>query len=268
MTDRTAMTPAEFGKALREARVAAGVSLETICERTKIGRRTLDAMEAGEFEKLPDKVFVRLFLQQVVDLVGGDRATWLEWFDGAWERYVRGSQQFRLPLRQEVPPRRPVGPWIVGIVLAAVAMSAVLVLQHRQSADVAADMPAPIAPTPFQMPPAESVPEPGEGAATPAPVGTELPGGADVGPAEPPPDLVFATAAAECWVQVAVAGGATASRLLPPQSRWEVSTGAAAADIVIGAAGAVVVTFRGQEVPVAGRPGSVVRLRVPPPGEG
>lgn len=254
MTHSTARSPQEFGNSLRELRLAADVSLETITDRTKIGRRMLELIEEGQFEKLPDRVFVRMFVQQYVDIVGGKREEWLATFDGAWNRYLRGSQQFVLPTRPEVRTRRGLGSWIVGILLVTIALTIVFVLQRRTTEDDSSvDLPSAgevataIAPTPSQpatIPTATVVP-------------TEAAAFAE--------GLVFETGDGECWIQVALVGGSTLSQLVPPNSRWEVATGDAEAEITIGSADAVRVTYRGQPVELQGRPGSVVHLRVPPP---
>jgi cytoskeletal protein RodZ len=53
----------ELAALLRGAREDAGLSLQELAERTKIKVSTLEAMERGEFDRLPRGVFMRGFLR-------------------------------------------------------------------------------------------------------------------------------------------------------------------------------------------------------------
>lgn len=59
----------EIGMKLFEARLAKGLSLQAVEERTKIGKRYLEALERGEFHRLPGdpytKGFIRLYARTV-----------------------------------------------------------------------------------------------------------------------------------------------------------------------------------------------------------
>ncbi|MEO7143598.1 MAG: helix-turn-helix transcriptional regulator, partial [Bryobacteraceae bacterium] len=61
-----------IGEALRRERLRLGLDLGQIAERTKIGTRFLQAMEADDFGKLPGGVFSRSFLRQYAGILGLD----------------------------------------------------------------------------------------------------------------------------------------------------------------------------------------------------
>ena len=52
-----------FGEKLRREREMRGVTLEEIAESTKIGTRSLRALEQEDFEKLPGGIFNKGFVR-------------------------------------------------------------------------------------------------------------------------------------------------------------------------------------------------------------
>ena len=61
---------AAISETLRQARLRSGVDLDRLAEKTKINRRYLQAIEAGDFGKLPSGIFARMFIKQYADAVG------------------------------------------------------------------------------------------------------------------------------------------------------------------------------------------------------
>ncbi|HHY15252.1 MAG TPA: helix-turn-helix domain-containing protein [Firmicutes bacterium] len=59
-----------LGTLLQEARLEQGLTIEDMVERTKIRADFLQAMEAGDFEKLPDRAYVRPFLRTYARALG------------------------------------------------------------------------------------------------------------------------------------------------------------------------------------------------------
>lgn len=247
MSSQEHSTPREFGEALKSARAAAGVSAETIIERLKITRRTLDAFEAGEFGKLPSLSFARMFLRQIVALLGEDPQRWTTALDRAWERWLQGSQVIRV---SEVAPtrRRHVGPWLIGLLLVAGGVAGVLILAgkaHRGGDAFPPPTPAALlpllAPTPSPVPLIEPQPE-----AVPAAAGEML---------------VIRTGPARCWVQVRIAGDGVRSRLMEGSALWEIAAGGKPVELVLGDAGAIQsIEYLGQIRTELGRSGEVARL--------
>jgi cytoskeleton protein RodZ len=243
------LTPHEFGEALRAARSGAGVALEMIAERTKIPMRTLSALETGEFAKLPNRVFARMFLRQILESLGRSPDEWLPAFDAAWQRFEDSRQL--VPL-QPSPPirRRRVGPWFVGLGLVAVGVAAALLIAEKPARRrhlPPPPIPLPVAAVPAPEPAAEPT------AAAPEPTAT---------PVSAPGLLVVRTGAGPCWVEVRVAGEAPVSRLLAAGTTWEVEGGGREVELVVGDAGAVSVEYMGETRSPAGAPGAVARFRM------
>jgi cytoskeleton protein RodZ len=65
MTDQILLTAATVRK-------NAGVSLREISERTKISMRNLEAIEGGEFKRLPGGVYATSYIRQYARAIGYD----------------------------------------------------------------------------------------------------------------------------------------------------------------------------------------------------
>ena len=88
----------EIGEKLLKARELKGISLEQIFELTKIRLVYLKALETGEFDNLPDKVYVRGFLKSYAQIVDLDPTEILE----VYQRYIDQSSVIEAP-KKETP---------------------------------------------------------------------------------------------------------------------------------------------------------------------
>lgn len=68
----------ELGQQLREARLQKGMSLDDVQEVTKIRKRYLEAIEAGDYKVLPGSFYVRAFIKTYAEAVGMDSDELLE----------------------------------------------------------------------------------------------------------------------------------------------------------------------------------------------
>lgn len=68
----------DVGARLKEARIAKGLSLESLQETTKIQKRYLVAIEEGNFHLLPGKFYARAFIKEYATAVGLDSNDLLE----------------------------------------------------------------------------------------------------------------------------------------------------------------------------------------------
>ncbi|GAB6931427.1 helix-turn-helix domain-containing protein [Paenibacillus sp. JCM 10914] len=68
----------ELGQQLREARLQKGMSLDDVQEMTKIRKRYLEAIEAGDYKVLPGSFYVRAFIKTYAEAVGIDPEELLE----------------------------------------------------------------------------------------------------------------------------------------------------------------------------------------------
>lgn len=60
----------ELGRHLKEARLQKGMSLDDVQEVTKIRKKYLEAIEAGDYKVLPGSFYVRAFIKTYAEAVG------------------------------------------------------------------------------------------------------------------------------------------------------------------------------------------------------
>jgi cytoskeletal protein RodZ len=70
-----------FCDELRWAREQRKISIETICEETKVSPRHLRALEAGEYGELPGGVFRKGIVRSYIAALGLEEASWLDRFE-------------------------------------------------------------------------------------------------------------------------------------------------------------------------------------------
>jgi cytoskeleton protein RodZ len=85
------------GEFLRRERELRYISLDDVAERTKISRRYLEAIEEGQYDRLPGETFVRGFIRSYAQSVGLDPEDTLLMYNQS--RFVHGAP----PLRTERP---------------------------------------------------------------------------------------------------------------------------------------------------------------------
>lgn len=88
----------ELGIALREAREEKGISLEDLQERTKIQKRYLQAIEEGNFDRLPGHFYSRAFIKSYAEAVGLDPNV-------IFETYHSEIPRTSVPEMEALPPR-------------------------------------------------------------------------------------------------------------------------------------------------------------------
>ena len=244
----SATSPREFGTALRAARERSGVHLDVIAERTKIGRRLLESLEAGEFAKLPNRVFMRLFLQQYLVLIGERPEEWMPAFEATWQRFEESSQPWEVAAPAPSRGGRWL-PWLIGVGVVGAGFAALMLVERG---GVGGDGQA--APTPAALLPA--VAAPAIEAPTPVPEPTAAPN---------PPDVLFLrTGDRPCWVEVRVQGSRPESRLLAAGEEWRIEAGGRAVDLLAGDAGALQLEYLGEQRLRLGSDGQVARVQLGP----
>jgi cytoskeleton protein RodZ len=72
-----------FCDELRWERERRQVSIETICEQTKVASRHLLALEAGEYSALPGGVFRKGIVRSYLAALGLDEVPWIERFEAS-----------------------------------------------------------------------------------------------------------------------------------------------------------------------------------------
>jgi cytoskeleton protein RodZ len=72
-----------FCDELRWERERRQVSIERICEETKVSLRHLLALEAGEYDALPGGVFRKGIVRSYLGAIGLDEVPWIERFEAS-----------------------------------------------------------------------------------------------------------------------------------------------------------------------------------------
>ena|SRR6185437_11695024 len=72
-----------FCDELRWEREQRKVSIEAICEETKISARHLLALEAGEYSELPGGVFRKGIVRSYLGALGLEESSWIERFESS-----------------------------------------------------------------------------------------------------------------------------------------------------------------------------------------
>ena len=70
-----------FGDELRLERERRKVTLDTICQMTKVSVRHLEALEGGRYAELPGGVFRKGIVRSYLSAVGLDESLWMERFE-------------------------------------------------------------------------------------------------------------------------------------------------------------------------------------------
>jgi len=89
----------ELGIALREARMAKELTLEDLQEKTKIQKRYLQAIEEGDFDRLPGHFYTRAFIKSYAEAVGLDPSL-------IFETYQSEIPRTGMPEVEALPPRQ------------------------------------------------------------------------------------------------------------------------------------------------------------------
>ena len=177
--DDAAPPPATTGARLREAREAAGLSIDAVAQQLKLAPRQVKALEDDDFAQLPGRTFIRGFMRNYARLVRLDP-------DALLSALPEGAAAPSLDHPSLAPTTRAIGElpadvhgkpratrWAVPLALAAiVAIGAIYEFAgpQREPAKSAAGKSAP-APAPAPAPSATAVPA----APAPAPAGDAAP---------------------------------------------------------------------------------------------
>ena len=291
---------AAISETLRQARLRSGVDLDRLAEKTKINRRYLQAIEAGDFGKLPSGIFARMFIKQYADAVGLDGASFAEEYQRSTSLGQDSGPDIQTPAstsshyHPSVPGLSSVGDrvrrdriasmlssfiWVVAAIL--VCAGAYYGLAHLPSHSTPsvgsagpkpADNPPPAnssAPaTPLPVAPPTASPAPAANP-TPAANSTAPPNGAAPVPAPIPPSSaaiqVGITALEPVWVTAHADGKTVVSEMLTAGAS-KVVTATGSAQITLGNAGGADITFNGKKLEPIGLKGQVRTVEFTPQG--
>lgn len=122
-------TAEDFGAALRQHREAAHRTLREVADATKLGVRTLEALERNHIEKLPPGIFRRAVVRAYAREIGLDPEDTLRLFLARHPDALPPPGPPVGPVADVDPrPSRP-SPWLLVGVLVAVVVFLVLVMR-------------------------------------------------------------------------------------------------------------------------------------------
>jgi len=244
------------GTTLRMAREAAGLGLEEAAHRLKFAPRQLDALERGEWGRLPGGAAVRGMVRQYSRLLGLDADTLVARAGQGAPLPEQLAQRFQQPIPFSDGARRSNAAYVV-LSLVLLGVVATVAYQWRQErADrarlsfvSAAQQPAEPAPAkPVAPAPARPAAEP---AARPAPAAAP----AEIAPAdraarEPsgPPSRIVLRFEEESWVEIHSGTGKLLVSHLHPAGTERVVSGLPPFEVVIGNAQHVKLLYNGEPV--------------------
>lgn len=282
------------GAMLREAREAAGASLDMIAHQLKLAPRQVKALEDGDYTLLPGRTFVRGFARNYARVVGLDPQVVIDALPGATPEGGLEAPPLHATAVKigELPSTASGAPawlrWTLPLVL-VVAIGALVAYQYfrgnpgrpaapDERSPASATAPGgPATPTPLENPvmsaPLATMPdrapaEPqGAKASEPAAAPPALPSGAPATAAPGSPvaaagaaSLAVAARAAS-WVEVKDGTGRTLLSQTVPAGQSPSVSGVPPFDVVIGNASAVTLTLRGAPVDLdPSTRGNVARL--------
>ena len=270
------------GERLREARERQKVSLHAIAERTNISVRFLDAIEKGQFDKLPGGIFTRGFIRSYASQVGIDP-------DAVVEQFLSDEPSQRDDDIDQAPARtQGDGPGMATVLMAGlgvIVLALALVYLFKPgwlglepaaapSPEVSApaETPAPPAatdstPTPAASPGASAGTTPGANApmtttsVPPAPAGG--PSQESVPESPKSPLRLVVAPSGRCWVQVTADGQMRVAREVSAGERITVDA-AERLQVVVGDAGNFAYELNGRAGKALGRAGQVARATILP----
>ena len=283
-----------FGERLRRQREMRGVSLEEISKSTKIGTRSLKAIEDEDFEKLPGGIFNKGFVRAYARFLGLDEEQIVGDFEEAWNAYEaeRTPQVFAVP-EQEAKPSSSGWGWISLLVVVLFGIGGWYGYERMRAPQVVApqtsqpdssrpsstaetnqNSPAALAPQPVQngnaspssSPPDKPSPEPqttASGASTkvsPA-VSPAKPPSSTAAPAKPQPAAIRLQVFAreDSWLSVSADGKDLGQGILAAQKTRSIRA-QNEVRLKIGNLGGVEISFNGQPVTLDGQPNEVKEL--------
>lgn len=223
------------GEQLRAAREARKLNLEDIAASTRIPRRHLESLEAGDWSRLPAPTYSVGFAKSYASAVGLDRtgvAEQLRAEMGGYRADTASPEVF-----QPADPARTMPKWLV---LAAIAAVIVIALGFSWWQNRSLNQPDDV---PFD----ESVP-PAQAERPVAPAQPRQPVG--IGP-------VVLTATEPSWIQVTDAGRTLFEGELAPGQPYQLPSTATAPRLRAGKPEALRITVGGAVAPPVGPPGQV-----------
>ncbi|HEY9888838.1 MAG TPA: RodZ domain-containing protein [Candidatus Obscuribacterales bacterium] len=281
-----------IGAYLREVRTESGKAIDEVANQIFIRPALVRAIEAGDWESLPEPVFVQGFIRRYADYLGLDGREVAKQFEptpvsvlpnpvlansSAVEGVVKQQDRHELKVisKAEPPPStlapRPrrtggdgfQGGWLLGLGGVAAAIALIAWIATRNTPQPAA--------TPPELAPTTSTPSDTPPAAAPAPVAETAEPPAATPPEAETPDaaatdapITFAVnVESDSWMRIIVDGEEVYEGILTTgtQQAWTAET---ELRVTAGNSGGVLYSFNGSDEAPLGAPGAVSNLTLTP----
>lgn len=254
----------DFGLHLKQARERRGISLRQIATSTKISTVALEALERGDFSRLPGGIFSRAFVRAYADEVGLDPEETVRQYTELADAAAASSElessaaEITDDDRAFLERQRKAGKWLqaIGVMLLIAVGGGIGYWRYtvsRSKAPAVQVITEPVAP-PVSAPPVT----------TPAPTTTTA-----TEPATEPAAAVPSTvsvqlrATASCWVQVTADGRLVLSRNLTA-GESQTFVGEKEVTLQLGNAGAIEWMINGKPAKPLGAVGDVKKTTITP----
>lgn len=232
----------KVGAILRAARQEKGITLREVEEATKIRLRYLDALEKGDYDQIPGRVYALGFVRNYARFLGLDAQALIKQFKEEYPPEEDNYQTEESSLASTGLTTRKRARWLLVPVVIALLWGFNWLYNHLRPSLKQPPPPPPV------MEPAPENPAPQQPATQPPPV-------------TPPPRAegveVQFKASGNCWVGVTIDGKNDFNGTLK-SGEDRVFQGKEKITVTLGSAGAVAITVNGQVQPSLGRVGDVV----------
>jgi cytoskeletal protein RodZ len=228
------------GERLRAAREEKGLSLEQIAEQTRIPRRHLESLEAGDWERLPAPTYTVGFAKNYAGVVGLDRAEIGEQLREEMGGYR--SDTATIEHFEPADPARTMPKWLVLSAIGAIVLVVLVFSWARNRSLTEPEPPAPAAAQQAAQQPAPTATAPAQQPAQPA--------AAAQGP-------VTITATGPAWIRVSDQGKTLFEGMMQPGQAYQVPATAIAPTLRAGAPEAIRINVGNAVAPPVGPAGKV-----------
>ena len=258
-----------FGERLQREREMRGITLEEIADSTKIGTRSLRALEQEDFDKLPGGIFNKGFVRAYARYLGIDE-------EQAVVDFLAAAGESEQPLPSPSPREKPAaaasGGWSWAAVLALVALAAGGFAAWKLNLGPFAKHAAPqieaARPAPAVQPPAPSSSSAQSGAATSAgQAGAPPPAGPTASPSSTASEgfVLLVRAKESSWLSITADGRVVMEGTLAAADIREVRAKKSVV-LKLGNAAGVEVTYNHTVLPPLGRAKEVKTVVFTPEG--
>jgi cytoskeleton protein RodZ len=244
-----------FGDRLRREREMRGITLDEICESTKIARRHLEALEKERFDQLPGGVFNKGFVRAYARFLGIDEDQAVADYAIASNEQPEPEDKFPLEIHAEPDPELNPRRSSLPLIFALAALAGVLVgyffwLKSRPATPAQPTQQA--SPAPKSSAPEAAPPTNAESAAvSAAPANGSEPDSQTASISTETNFVVVVKAKQDSWVSIVADGKSIMQRTLNADRQRRIKAGK---EIVLrtGNAGGIDVTFNGRPIGALG----------------